>query len=252
MNKIISTASLALSLLAISFSAEANVIIFDGASTAGKAGIPGTAETASGTYTGNPDVWGDVLNFSDFDVRGGISVGDNLNEGLFSRGDIRMTAVDQDKHPVNGGLGVCSEDSECAGDSDSFTSSNPDGNSDEILFFDFDNWVSLETVWFNGDHSEKVDYGNNRYDKQKFNIYYSLDGDSYTNVFANHQLPKRKDYLTLDAGSYRFWAVAASGLGKHDGYVEAIRYTTVPEPSIWALMGLGLLGLGFAQRKRSA
>jgi len=251
MNKIIATASLALSLMALSFSAQAT-IIFDGNN--GGIAKSGTVETATGAHTGNPDVWGPVLSFSDFDVWGGYSVGDNLNKGVFNRDNIRRAMVDQDLSPAHGGLGVCSEDQNCAGSSDSFSSNVNGYQSDEILFFDFDNLVSLETVWFNGDHRETVDSDGglwNQTSEQLFNIYYSVDGNSYSNVFANQLLPTDLDFLSLDAGSYRYWAVAASGWGKHDGYVEAIQYTTVPEPSVWALMGLGLLGLGFARRKRS-
>jgi len=252
MNRYLASTVLAVSLSVTAFSAQAT-IIFDG-NNGGIAKV-GTVETASGANTGNPDVWGPVLSFSDFDVMGGYSVNDNLNRGAFDRADIVMTNIDQDLSPQHGGLGVCSEDPNCAGSSDGFSSNVNGYKSDEILFFDFDALVSLNTVWFNGDHSETVDSdGGPMYERSEslFNIYYSEDGSDYINVYSNQLLPTNLDFLSLDAGSYRYWAVAASGWGKHSSYVEAIDYSpvSVPEPSIWALMGLGLLGFGVARRRR--
>ncbi len=236
----------------LAFTAQASVIIFDGNN--GGAAKSGTVETATGSHTGNPDVWGLELEFTGFDVSGGISVNDNLNNGNFYRNNIIEAFADQDITPGNGGLGVCAISTNCAGSTDSFQSNLSGAYSDEVMFFDFDVATILETIWFNGDHHENVDGyltgslsdGNDAL----FNIFYSSDGVLYEDVFNNQVQPTDLEFLTtgVDDG-YKFWAISASGYGAHASYVEAIEFSAVPEPSIVALFGLGLLGLGLTRRK---
>lgn len=232
-------------------SANATMIIFDGASKTG-----GVNETAAAANTGNPDRWGPTLTFSDFVVSGGRSVNDNLNNGTFSRNNITAATVDQDKSPGNGGLGVCSESASCAGDSDSFASNVIDFQTDEVMFFDFASSVLLDTIWFNGDHTEKVDgsTSNTLTDSANalFNIFVSLDGLNYTNLFADQVQPTDLEYISTGLSqSYQHYAVAASGYGQHMSYVEAISYD-VPEPGTLSLLGLGLIGLALRRRQHKS
>ncbi len=234
------------------FSVNAGLVVFDDKTDA-------NFVLASGANTGNPDVWGPTLSFSDFTVSGGYAGSNVLTRGGFSLSQITMAMIDQDAAPAHGGLGSCSESTTCAGSSDSLSSntnaSGPGG--DEILLFEFDVDTFLQTVWLNGDHNPLVDGdldGTFRESSDSlYNVFYSTDGTTYSSIFgsAGQQQPTNLDYFNINTDdSYKHWAVAASGWGDHGGYVEAIEYTSVPEPSIFALLGAGLAGLGFARRRK--
>lgn len=194
--------------------------------------------------------------YGDLTVTGGHSKNNkNLANANFSLNQIVFTDIIKD-HGSTGGFGVCSESpGDCSGATDSF-SSNTNGTSkrDEILFFKFEELTNLESVLFNGPHTELVDHDGddltNTNSDALFNIFSSDDGMNYSSVFGGQVQPTGYDYLDVVAGSSKLWAVAATGWGEHHSYVAGIKASPVSAPSTLALLGLALMGLASRRKNK--
>ena len=237
-----------LGLVAFALSTHATTISFDGQL---KNGV-GTALTGTGGTISGADAYGPTLNFGDFSVTTGYSNNVNLANNPFSMTNITQDTnnrVYQDINPRNGGLGAYTKSGR-AGDSDNLNSNLGNGSSyDEVLFFNFNQAVLLDTFWFNGNHTEQVSTSG---EGTQFNIFQSTDGINYTSLLGGQQEPTAAEYISLNlTTAYNQFAVALSGWGDKGGYVEAIQYSSVSAPSTIALLGLGLAGLGFTRRKKA-
>ena len=254
------TLALATSLSVASMGASAITISFDGDAKNGGPAVTGTAVGNVSTYAGpsgyGVESAGTTMEFGSLDVTAGVSTGHNLAFGGFDRssnidGDYR---VYQDwKHA---GLGVVANTNRTGDGLESNVGSGP--NHDEVLFFDFGQSTILDTVWFNGGHTENTKDTDSNGQGAQFNIFVSTDNVTYTSVFGGQQKPTNLEFLSTGLTSaYQYYAIAASGYGDYSSYVEAIsidkdpRITTVSEPGTLALLGLGLAGLGFARRKQA-
>lgn len=187
---------------------------------------------------------------SDFSVFAGYSTSQNLANSTFSRGYEVISPDTTQKyvgvtHQVREGrgLGVRS----FKGESSGLTSNlNNNYKKDEVIYFDFKNLTKLEKVWFNGFDKERV--GKNA----KFRIFASEDGGRYHSLTGGQKSPTNRDYMSVEPSEgYKWYAVAATGYGHYQSFIEGIKYSpvaSVSEPGTFALLGLGLVSLGFARR----
>lgn len=195
------------------------------------------------------DVRGTELTFGDITITGGISDTFNLIANSFNISQITMTGIVQDGGPY-GGLGV--ESGKTTVSDDNLQGSiNYNTKDDEIMFFDFGSLSFVDSVSFNGDHTDTPISGIG------IQFFSSTDGESYNEVWDNYkQFNGAFDLFDLDIET-QYLAVAAVGPGNVSNtgvYIAGVEASTVtvPAPATLALLGLGLAGLGFTSRKKKA
>lgn len=190
--------------------------------------------------------------YADFTVTAGISsinLAVNVNDS-FTMANITAATVNRDIDPADGGLGVKSG---VTNDTDNFEGSiNNNTVLDEVLFFSFNSMVTLTEVSLNaGAGTGHQDlFSDSATDL--FAIWSSTDGDTFTSLTDSNLAPTAGELLTIGAAdqvSAKWFAVAHVGPVTSVGaYIESITYD-VPEPTILALLGLGLFGMGVVRRK---
>jgi len=196
-------------------SAKSAIISFDGADKLGGPAVLGTGGTSSGA-----DVYGQTLEFTNFDVRAGHSTTLNLGVSNFNISQITFNpstaGVYQSITPGHGGLGAVT----MGGAIDTYTfQPNIDtlATTDEILFFDFDSSLILDTVYFNGNHDELA------MDLAWYTIFTSPDGINYQRRF-DHKAPTGRESMSTNLTTpFQYYGIAASAVGLNKkGFIEAI------------------------------
>lgn len=143
-----------------------------------------------------------------------------------------------------GGLGVEAgqNQADCVGASNSMQGSCSGWRYDEILFLNFGSEVNFVRARFNGINSDFLDAG------ADFDFFIG-DGSNNWSRIINDAAPSGPDFITVDAIGQYFAVVADDGLDV--GYLESLTVRLIPEPGVLALFAVGLLGFGFATRRKT-
>ncbi|MCP4078165.1 MAG: PEP-CTERM sorting domain-containing protein [Gammaproteobacteria bacterium] len=147
----------------------------------------------------------------------------------------------------NAGLGVCTivdDDGQCNPSSDDNVSF------EEFIRIQFDQAVNVESITINNNH----DGGFTDSSRLKIETDILDSGDLNLGIVSNTLTNDDLGWVLDMANSNWTESFTLRYLGKSDQidrhfYLESIEFSKVPEPSILALMGLGIFGLSLTRRK---
>lgn len=148
-----------------------------------------------------------------------------------------------------GGLGVCKTldlNNQCDPANDDNVTLG------ESLRFIFGSDVTIKNIWFNNNHDgdqsllgDTINIGGSNY---------TFNAADQTNVAGVRSDWLYSNLIDITAGT-NFDISFVDNPNNNDKnenfYITAIEFTVVPEPAILGMLALGLIGIGFAQRKRS-
>ncbi len=190
----------------------------------------GLAACSSGDRCSETQTW---------DLGGGLS----LTASSYIRTPAASTTFDHsatllwhDAVPGEGGLGSAARAD--LGDS------GADNNTGyESIHLTFSEAVTLDSLFFNGNHTAFEGYMFIGVDWDGSSFSYYLD-DYYTTGTVN------VNYMVTDVYIEPDWSMNPNG-SVDPWYLSGLSFSSVPEPSSILLLGIGLLGLGLERRKFS-